>query len=266
VPATFPSHAAAVLPLKLWRPNRFDGVALVAGSAAPDLYYALNGFVAVPPTHNLPGLFWFGLPVALIATWLIRWAAPTVAAQLPSRPTFLALPDYGVLGLVRHPWYVTVTSALLGAASHIMWDGFTDSPDGPNGWGATLVPVLATEVRPGLTWWLVAQHSSTVLGAVVTLALAVYLGRRRLLRAWHGRPPPVPRTHWVFWPVAAGVAGLHPLTWPFLPYRWATYVQGVRMICAVALAMLTGAAAATLWQRFVVGRSRATEPGLSGGR
>jgi hypothetical protein len=266
VPATFPSHAAAVLPLKLWRPNRFDGVALVAGSAAPDMYYALNGFVAVPPTHNLAGLFWFGLPVALVATWLSRWAAPTVAAHLPSKPALLALPDYGVLGLVRHPWYVTVSSALFGAGSHIVWDGFTHSPEGPNGWGTTLVPGLTTELRPGLPWWFVAQHVSTVLGALAALAIAIYLGRRRLLRAWHGPPPPVSRTHCVFWSAAVAVAVAYPLTWPLFPYRWAPYVQGVRMLWAVALAMLAGAAAATLWRRFVVGRGRATEPGLSGGR
>lgn len=35
VPLTFPSHAAAVMPLKPARPRWFDGVALVAGSTAP---------------------------------------------------------------------------------------------------------------------------------------------------------------------------------------------------------------------------------------
>ena len=40
MPATFPSHAAAVLPLKLWRPRWFDGVALVVGSMAPDTHSA----------------------------------------------------------------------------------------------------------------------------------------------------------------------------------------------------------------------------------
>jgi hypothetical protein len=36
MPLTFPSHAAAVVPLKLWRRRWFDGVALVIGSAAPN--------------------------------------------------------------------------------------------------------------------------------------------------------------------------------------------------------------------------------------
>ncbi|MFF5265545.1 DUF4184 family protein [Actinomadura viridis] len=42
VPLTFPSHAAAVMPLKFWRPRWFDGVALVVGSTAPDLPFAVG--------------------------------------------------------------------------------------------------------------------------------------------------------------------------------------------------------------------------------
>jgi len=56
MPATFPSHAAAVLPLKLWRPRWFDGVALVVGSMAPDLGYPLVGLVSLPDTHSAAGL------------------------------------------------------------------------------------------------------------------------------------------------------------------------------------------------------------------
>lgn len=241
MPATFPSHAAAPLPLKLWRPRWFDGVALVAGSAAPDAYYALNGFVVWPATHNLPGLFWFALPVALVATWLVRWAAPVVAAHLPARPDWLALPDYGVLGRVRHRWYVTGYSALLGGLTHIAWDGFTHSPLAGHGWGVRLLPVLTSEVAPGWPLWLLAQHASTVLGAVGVAGMAALIGRRRLLRAWHGRPPRLPRTPWLFWPPVVAVVLAYVITWPLLPFQYATYVQGVRMIETTMLAMLAGA-------------------------
>jgi len=265
VPATFPSHAAAVLPLKVWRPRWFDGVALMTGSAAPDMYYVLTGFIVVPPTHNLVGILWFGLPVALVTAGLVRLAAPTVAAHLPSRPAWLAMPDYGVLGQVRHRWYVAVWSALLGVLSHIVWDGFTHAPAATHGWGVRLLPALAVEPVPGWPLWLLAQHASTVLGAAVALAVAVHIGRHRLLRAWHGRAPAVPRTPWVFWPVAGAIAAAYPLTWPLLPYQDSPHVQGVRMIWCCALALLAGAAATSLSRRGVARRAgRRTAPVASG--
>jgi len=249
VPATFPSHAAAALPCKLAWPRRFDGVALVVGSAAPDLYYALSGHVDVPATHNVSGLFWFALPVTLLATFVIRRSASVVAAHLPARPGWLALPDYGVLGRVRHRWYVTVYSALLGATTHIVWDGFTHYQGSAQGWGVRLVPVLATEAWPGVPWWLFGQHASTILGAVAAFAVAVHIGRRRLLRRWHGGPPPVARTPWVFWPVVVAVAAVYPLTWPLLRFPYAAHVQGVRMVWVFALALSAGAAASALLRR-----------------
>ena len=66
MPATFPSHAAAVLPLKLWRPEHFDGVALVIGSAAPDLLYAM-GRCRPPYTF---GHTWWGALASVPATML----------------------------------------------------------------------------------------------------------------------------------------------------------------------------------------------------
>jgi hypothetical protein len=246
MPATFPSHAAAAVPFKLLWPRRFDGVALVVGSAAPDMYYALNGYVIVPPTHRLAGLLWFALPVTLVATVLIRRSAPVIAAHLPARPAWLALRDYGVLGQVRHRWYVTVYSALLGGLTHIVWDGFTHDPAWGHGWGVRLVPVLSAQAPGGVPWWLVAQHTSTVLGALVVFAVAVHIGRRRLLRTWHGEPPEVTRTPAVFWSVFAAVAVVYPLTWPLLRFQYATYVQGVRMIWVFAAALLAAALAARL--------------------
>jgi hypothetical protein len=249
VPATFPSHAAAAVPFKLWWPRRFDGVALVVGSAAPDMYYALNGYVVVPPTHNLAGLFWFALPVTLVATVLIRRSAPGIAAHLPERPQWLALRDYGVLGRVRHRWYVTVYSALLGGLTHIVWDGFTHAPIAQHGWGVRMIPSLETPSWFGVPWWLFAQHFSTIVGTAVVFAAAVHIGRRRLLRTWHGEPPQVTRTPVVFWSTFAVVAALYPLTWPLLRFQYATYVQGVRMIWFFAAALLAAAVASHLVTR-----------------
>lgn len=244
MPATFPAHTAAVLGLKLWRPRRFDGVALVVGSTAPDLVYPLAGIVALPDTHSPAALLWFCLPVTLLVTWLIRRAAPTVAAHLPRRPACLALRDYAVLGRVRHPWPVTAWSALLGGASHVVWDGLTHDPRGD--WLSTRLAALQRDELFGLPWWTVVDQGSTLLGSLAVLAAAVHVGRRRRLREWYGEPPPVtayaPR---LFWPTVLAVMALYPLTWPLLPYRWLVHVQGVRLLSVAGLAPL--AAAAVTW-------------------
>src|SRR5690606_21683276 len=90
---------------------------------------------------------------------------------------------------------------------------------------------------------------STILGAVAAFAVAVHIGRRRLLRRWHGGPPPVARTPWVFWPVVVAVAAVYPLTWPLLRFPYAAHVQGVRMVWVFALALSAGAAASALLRR-----------------
>src|SRR4051794_35813822 len=104
MPATFPSHPAAVLPIKLRWPRHFDGVALVVGSMAPDLSYPAVGFTDPPDTHAWAALLWWCLPVTVLLSLLIRGAAPDVAGHLPVR--WFALPDYGAIGAVRHRWYV----------------------------------------------------------------------------------------------------------------------------------------------------------------
>ena len=85
-------------PLKLWRPRRFDGVALVVGSAAPDAAYPLRRHRVAAGDAHLPGLFWFCLPVTLLGAGLVRWAAPTVAPRTcpPTGPRWRCR-DYGVL-------------------------------------------------------------------------------------------------------------------------------------------------------------------------
>ena len=255
MPATFPSHAAAVLPVKLWRPAWFDGVALVIGSTAPDLGYPLAGVVPLPDTHELPALLWWNLPVTLAPCWLVRRLAPDVAVHLPAR--WFALPDYGVLGRVRHRWYVTVWSALLGAGSHILWDGFTHNP-AVGGWAARRIPFLSHEALPGWPWWYLLQHLSTLFGGVVAIALFARIGRYRLVREWHGDPPPAHRAPGRFWPAAAAALAAYALSWPVLPYAFAPHVQVVRLYWALGIGLVAGAVLAR-W-----GHVRATVPDRAG--
>ncbi len=237
MPATVPAHPAAVLPLKLLSPRRFDGVALAVGAAAPDLGYAVEGLGIEVRSHAWHSLAWFSLPLTLVIAALIRRAAPVVAAHLPPGGP-LAIRDYGVLGTVRHPLRVTVWSALLGAASHLVWDTFTHP------YVLVLDPFLGPDTA-GLPWWPAIRLISEVVGAVVSLAVAVNIGRHRLLVAWHGPAPLVARRFGLFWSITGGsfvilVAGALRLPGNALDRP---NVLGIRLIVASAGAVLCGAAA-----------------------
>ncbi|MET8836371.1 DUF4184 family protein [Micromonospora sp. NPDC004540] len=226
MPLTFPSHAALPLPLKLWRPRWFDGVALVIGSAAPDLAYALDGsgLPVFPLSHQPAGLVLFCLPVTLLCAALVRRAAPAVAVHLPSRPAALALRDYGVLGVSRPRLAVSALSAVLAAATHQAWDRLT-------------------EHAPLFDW------ASTVLGALAALALAAHIGRRGLLRAWHGEPRSAPARPRLFWSVAAAVSAAGAVVAAQLPGAFLPHTTGSRLIGALALGLMAGAGATRLFRR-----------------
>ncbi|WP_018352376.1 DUF4184 family protein [Longispora albida] len=239
MPLTFPSHAAIVLPLKLWRPKRFDGVALVLGTTAPDLPYAAVGVLPYTPgVHNLAGIVWFCLPVVLLGCFLTRWAAPLVAPNLPG-----FLKDYGVLGRVRHPWYVTVWSAVLGSFSHLFWDGFTHNPESFQAWATRLLTFMDWEPFTGVPVWWLAQQASTVFGGLIAVALVLHIGRSGLLRDWHGAPPPGRSAPALFWGVLAAATALFALVSFLLPSSWFTAVIGVRLLVSGGLGVLAGAAA-----------------------
>jgi uncharacterized protein DUF4184 len=229
MPATFPAHPAAVLPLKIRWPRRFDGVALVIGSMAPDLAYPLDGtwwerpHPALPPTYQIAHSWWgllaWCLPVTLVCAYVVRRAAPAIAAHLPARPRTLALQDYGAIGRSRPAWFITVWSALLGAATHLVWDRLADGP---------------------------YDLPSSVLGGLATLAMLVVIGRRRLIALWHGAAPPVPVRRGVFWTIIVAVVGAGALVSPHLPGASLPHTAVVRLLIVVACGFILAGTLAPL--------------------
>jgi len=121
------SHIAAVIPgyRLLTRIQVFS--AAVIGSMVPDFGLMLPRDPARWETHSLVGLFTFCLPLGLIAYWL---------TQLLIKPAVIeALPDSAYLRLqTSHPpasltrlrtWIIVSAALLLGAFTHLVWDGFT---------------------------------------------------------------------------------------------------------------------------------------------
>ncbi|MGF6887738.1 hypothetical protein ABIA39_006157 [Nocardia sp. GAS34] len=242
MPLTFPSHALPVLPLKIRWPHRLDGVALVVGSAVPDASYPVAGFFSMPETHTPVALLWWCLPFGIVATTVIRRSAPQIAAHLPRLGGF-DLPAYGVIGDVRYRWYVTVYSILIGALTHIFWDGFTHDPAGGHGWGVARFPALLHPSLLGRPWWYLLQQTSTCLGAVLAVALFYYIGRRGLLRIWHGEPRKFPRAPKLFWLSTGLTAALLLALLPLMPLPFQPFVLGVRLLYVAALSLLAGAVA-----------------------
>jgi hypothetical protein len=203
-------------------------VALVLGAASPDIAYLVDGsgLPVWPLSHELHGLILFCLPVTLLGCLMVRRAAPVVAAHLPSGGPF-ALRDYGALRESGHAWWVTVTSAIIGAASHLLLDGL-------EAW----VPAI--------------EYPAHLVGLIAMVALAAVIGRRRLVHRWHGEAPPVARRPVRFWSVVAAVALPGLAVVPFLPAAFLPHTTGVRVLTALAAGLLAAAA--------VTGRRRRSAP------
>lgn len=244
MPLTFPSHLAPVLPLKLWRPTWFDGVALVSGTVAPDAAYlaaAGSGGHPFGDTHAWSALLWWCLPVALCYTWLVRRFVAVVAVNLPDSRHF-AWRRYRALADHRHPWWITATSALLGAATHLGWDRLTHTDH----WLTVAFGIKWSEVTD-IPWWTVSDLTSTVVGAVAVIVMAGRVARHPTLLQ-HRQPAVLsqPADSRSFWPVVAVVTVVGIIVLPFLPAAGLLAPTIIRLLHLAALALLIGGLATRL--------------------
>ncbi|MFL5381404.1 MAG: DUF4184 family protein [Longimicrobiaceae bacterium] len=160
-----PAHAAAAWPLHAIA-RRLPLAALVIGTFAPDLEYALRLRPVGKFGHSPLGLVVFCIPVTLLLFW--GWRAlvrPALAPLLPAGlRRALEAPEPGRrTDLVP----LAVIAALLGAASHVFWDGFTHQ----TGWAVALIPLLSlSSSQLQLQWFTVAQYASSVFGMLVIAA------------------------------------------------------------------------------------------------
>lgn len=168
-----PAHAAAAWPLHAIG-RRLPLAALVIGTFSPDLEYALRLRPVGKFGHSPLGLVVFCVPATLLLFW--GWRALVRPALAPLLPVgfrrALEAPDSGRRTDVVP---LAVIAALLGAASHVFWDGFTHG----TGWAVALIPFLSrSSPRFQLQWFTVAQYASSVFGVLVILVWGALVYRR----------------------------------------------------------------------------------------
>ncbi|MBF5046269.1 MULTISPECIES: DUF4184 family protein [Myxococcaceae] len=203
MPITLPAHPAAVLPLLRYR-RWLPPTALVVGACVPDLHYVLR--MGSEVSHSLHGLFLFCLPVGLATLlWLELLVLPVLRRTLPEvggvQPARFLAGDGLPRGL--RGWALVLLALLLGALTHLLWDGFTHDLQ----WPARALYRFHIVRVAGRNYTLahLLQYLTSLLGSLVVLAAMV--------RAYP-RLPPAPGAPWG----------------RFLPVLLATVLGGVWML------------------------------------
>lgn len=163
-----PAHTAIVLPFL--RVNFLPATALVIGSMSPDFEYFLKFSVDGIHGHTWPGLFYFDLPLTFILAAVYHQVVRKNLIQ--NLPAFLQSrikteKPFDFLASVKGNWLGFAVAALLGAASHILWDGFTHG----NGFFVRYFDFYDGAYVPfqGVDYplWYALQHISTVVGLII---------------------------------------------------------------------------------------------------
>jgi hypothetical protein len=126
MPFTF-SHPAIVLPLTKAR-LKLSATALVVGSMIPDFEYFIRMRDRSRYSHTLTGLFWFDIPLALLVCFIYHLVVRnTLFNNLPSflKDRFSVYRSFNWPRYFVKNWAIVLVSIIIGAVSHILWDGVT---------------------------------------------------------------------------------------------------------------------------------------------
>jgi hypothetical protein len=176
VPVTLPAHAAAVLPFFRLSHRGLTPTALIIGACAPDLSYVYALRELGDFAHVFPGFILFCVPVGLaVLLWLEALILPALRLALPEVAGIQWGRFVRTEGLPRTPlaWLLTAVALVLGAATHVLWDGFTHHTMWP---AELLYPDIRVPVGSrDLPLARVLQHTSSLVGSLLVLG---YMARR----------------------------------------------------------------------------------------
>lgn len=164
MPFTF-SHPAIVIPLSKLSPKWFSLTGLVAGSVTPDFEYFLRMQIKSSFSHTYLGLIYFDLPFGICLTFVFHQLIRNDLYD--NLPTWLAerVSAYRInwIQTFKTDWFIISLSILIGAASHLLWDGFTHK----HGFFVLLFPGLSSAINVfqfKIPLYSALQHGSTIIG------------------------------------------------------------------------------------------------------
>jgi hypothetical protein len=176
VPFTF-SHPAVIFPAKYLPPHIYSLTGLVAGSIAPDFEYFIRMNVGSIYSHSLLGLFWFDLPMGILAAFVFHCIVRDILIDnFPQwlYERFARFKLFNWVSAFKRNWLMIIISILVGAATHIIWDDFTH----PGRYFVRHISFLREEVEVFgniFPLYNLFQFFSSLLGAFVILVYIIKL-------------------------------------------------------------------------------------------
>ena len=166
------SHTAAVLPFgRMLRQAKLLSAAVI-GSMVPDFGLFVPYYWSRYETHGIVPLFRFCLPMGLLCYWLFQLhIKPATLELMPGRLHELWREEgRPAPWLSGKQWLLAAIGVLLGAVTHLIWDGFTHE----NARGVRLFGSLASGqvsiAGRELVWYRFLQHASSVVGLAFVIA------------------------------------------------------------------------------------------------
>jgi hypothetical protein len=170
-----PAHAAAAWPIHAT--VRLPIAALVIGTVSPDLEYLLRLAPRGQFGHTALGIAVFCVPVSLLVLAVFNQVLRPLLIHLLPREIARSLVagTQGPKRITTSGVALTILAMVVGALSHVAWDGFTHQ----GGWAVVRFPVLTAMIPlPGglgaRPLYKLLQHASTIAGGLV---LTIWVAR-----------------------------------------------------------------------------------------
>jgi hypothetical protein len=165
------SHSAAVLPFL--RSKHLSATGLIIGTMAPDFEYFFRMNVKGIYGHTIPGILYFDLPVSIMLAFLFHDIVKrNLIDQLPVflQSRFTEVREFNFNEYIKSHKIVFILSAIIGTASHIIWDSFTHEKQFfvralPQIYEGHVVPFLGVNYP----LWYAMQYISTIVGGIIVI-------------------------------------------------------------------------------------------------